>query len=82
MAPRGASLRADRPQLRVSSESSSQPGLHKGLNRAAMGSDRGLSSLTGLTHFDFMTRTGVLRESASGTNGDDRSRMLVRSAPQ
>jgi len=72
VAPRGASLRADRPQLRVSSESPSQPGLHKGLNRAAMGSDRELSLLTRLTHFDFMTRTGVLRESASGTNGDDR----------
>jgi hypothetical protein len=37
-----------------------------------MGSDRGLTLLTRLTHFDFTTRTGVLREDARGKERDDR----------
>src|ERR1700734_4193151 len=37
-----------------------------------MGSGRGLSLLTRLTHFDFTRRTGVLREDARGKDEDDR----------
>jgi hypothetical protein len=58
----------------------SHPAYTKGLNRAAMGSDRELTLLTRLTHFDFTTRTGVLREDARGKTGTTDSRMLVRSA--
>jgi hypothetical protein len=42
-------------------------GRPQGLGSGAMGSDGGLSLRAFLSHFDFMTRIGVLREYASGT---------------
>ena len=84
VAPRrrgGNGFRSDQPRYEFSSESPSQPGLRKGLNRAAMGSGRGLSLLTRLTHFDFTTRTGVLREDARGKDGDDRQSDVSQECP-
>ena len=46
-----------------------------------MGSGRGLSLLTRLTHFDFTTRTGVLREDARGKDGDDRQSDVSQECP-